>query len=342
MTGDSQPRGAATRSSVRSFDFESAALAGNALGDPTTRQVWVYLPPGYDADEDAYPVLFVLTGFTGRGRMALNDGAWSPPLDQRMDRLIAAGEAEPAILVLPDCFTRLGGSQYLNSTATGRYEDHVVDELVPWVDATFRTRGDGHRGVLGKSSGGYGALRLALRRPGVFHGVASHSGDLAFDLCYPADFPQAARTLAREGGIDGFLEKFAQGEKKTSEQVHVLAVLAMAAAYSPNPSAPHGFDLPFDVHDLTRRDDVWQRWLDNDPIVMLERRECQDALRGLDVLFLDAGTKDQYNLDFGARRFVKRLAELDIRHRYEEFEDDHFSVSYRYDRSLPLLSRTLQ
>src|SRR5262245_22834077 len=109
---------------------ESETLRGNAAGDPHVRTVPIYLPPSYTlAAGRRYPVCFVLTGFTGRGRMLLNDGPWAPPLDQRMDRLIADGRCGEMILVMPDCFTRYGGSQYLDSSATGRYETHLVREL---------------------------------------------------------------------------------------------------------------------------------------------------------------------------------------------------------------------
>ncbi|MFQ5505551.1 MAG: alpha/beta hydrolase [Planctomycetota bacterium] len=318
--------------------FESRVLEGNPQGDPWIRDVWIHLPPGYDALESC-PVLFVLTGFTGRGRMALNDSPWAPGLDRRADRLLASGRSEACILVFPDCFTRLGGSQYLNSTALGRYEDYVVTELVPWVDREFRTLGDGHRGVLGKSSGGYGALRLAMRNPGTFAALASHSGDVCFELCYEPDFPAVARTLAKEGGIDAFLESFARGEKKRPEQIQALNILAMSAAYSPGLGA--AFELPFDLHDVSLRSEVWQRWLAHDPLQMVEEPEYQTALRGMKLVYVDAGTKDQFNLEFGARRLAKRLDALGIRHVYEEFEDDHFSISYRYERSLPLLTRAL-
>src|SRR5215510_14494206 len=120
--------------------FESRVLEGNAAGDPHVRRVPVYVPPSYDhAPDRRYPVVFVLTGFTGRGRMLLNDNPWSPALDDRMDALIAAGSPE-AILVMPDCFTRFGGSQYVDSAATGRYETHLVHELVPWVDERYRSQ----------------------------------------------------------------------------------------------------------------------------------------------------------------------------------------------------------
>jgi enterochelin esterase family protein len=162
--------------------IESAVLKGNPAGDPHVRSVPIYLPPSYDwSPERRYPVIFVLTGFTGRGRMLLNDNLWSPALDDRMDGLIGRGACGEMMLVMPDCATRFGGSQYLDSTATGRYEDHVVRELVKLVDGKYRTlAGREHRGIMGKSSGGYGSLVLAMRHPDVFGAVACHSGDMYF------------------------------------------------------------------------------------------------------------------------------------------------------------------
>ena len=187
-------------------EFESEVLRGNPAGDPHVRIVPVYLPPSYGLEPGRrYPVTFVLTGFTGRGRMLLNDNPWSPSLPERMDALIARGACEEMILVMPDCFTRYGGSQYLNSSATGRYEDHVVAELVPHVDRTYRTlAGREHRGVMGKSSGGYGALALAMRHPDRFGGVASHSGDLYFEYCYRGDVPRfCSQVQGRAGSSPG-------------------------------------------------------------------------------------------------------------------------------------------
>lgn len=341
-----KPNRAAPRGELRRFVYESQVLRSNPLGDPSERELWCWLPPGYDG-EQRYPVLWVLAGFTGRGRGALNDDPWSPSIDARVERLLETFEAEPVILALPDCFTRYGGSQYLNSPATGRYEDYLCDELIPFVDTQLATKGDGHRGVLGKSSGGFAALSLAMRRPGLFDAAACHSGDCAFELCYAPDFAVAARVLARCGGVDAFLDAFDTTDKKTGEQIHVLNVLAMAAAYSPKPASPDHksrgatFELPFDPHDLSLRPAVWQRWLAHDPLCMIDDTANADALRALAVLFIDVGTRDEYNLDFAARRLHHKLETLGIRHRYEEFDDGHRGLSYRYERSIPLLSRML-
>lgn len=145
------------------------------------RDIPLHFPPSYWAGARRYPVIYWLHGFTGIGLSGVNRSMWIPSLPELIDRVIADGAPE-AILVMPDGATRYGGSQYLNSSATGRYEDYVVQDLVPYIDHTYRTLASrGHRGVDGKSSVGYGALVLAMRHPEVFGGVASHSGDMYFE-----------------------------------------------------------------------------------------------------------------------------------------------------------------
>ena len=137
--------------------LESRLLAGNAVGDPCVREVPVYLPPQALADPSArFPVVYVLAGFTGRGHKYLETHPWRLGVVTRYDRAVAAGDAPPAILVLPDCFTSFGGSQYVDSEFLGPYESHLALELVPFVDAHYPTR-PGRRGAVGKSSGGFGA-----------------------------------------------------------------------------------------------------------------------------------------------------------------------------------------
>ncbi|MCI0340356.1 MAG: hypothetical protein L0216_04280 [Planctomycetales bacterium] len=332
-----------SRGRVERFVIRSEALRGNPLGDPAEREVAVYLPPGYDEEpRRRYPCVVVLTGYTGRGVMLLNRTGWGEGLDERMDRLVASGACPPMILAMPDCFTRLGGSQYLDSAATGRYETHLVSEFVPEVDRRVRTIPDSaHRGIMGKSSGGYGAIVQAMRHPELFGACADHSGDSAFEYCYLPDFVKVVRAVAKHGSLEKFLEAFAAAPKKGKELIEVMNILAMASSYSPNPAKepPLAFDLPFDLESGELLPDVWRRWLEWDPVEMVARHEA--ALRGLRLLFVDCGRKDEFALDVGARILVRRLRARGIPVEHEEFDDGHMDIAYRYDVSLPKLARAL-
>ena len=315
----------------------SQVLRGNPLGDPFVRRVPIYVPPDYYTSEQRYPVVFVLTGFTGRGMMLLNDAAWDETLPQRMDRLIAEGKVQPMILVMPDCFTRLGGSQYINSSAVGQYEDHVVKELVAYVDENYRTIADrDHRAVVGKSSGGYGSIILAMRHADVFGLMASHSGDLYFEYCYKQDIVGAIGALKKFSGLEKFINDIPTIRPR-GKDFNVLAnTVAMSACYSPNPSSPHGFDLPFNPETGELREGVWERWLEWDPVHIIDTH--LDALKSLRLIYLDAGLRDEFNLQYGARIFAQRLKERGISVVHEEFDDGHFNIQYRYDNSLKAIS----
>ncbi len=318
-------------------NINSACLEDNPLGDPAARKLAVYLPPGYEAGDERYPVVYFLAGFTGRGTMLLNERAFDEAMDQRLDRLIGEGAMSPAIVVMPDCFTRYGGSQYLDSAATGNYETYLVDEIIPYVDGRFRTIPvASKRAVMGKSSGGYGAMVLAMRHPDRFGIAASHSGDMGFEYCYAPDFPEAMIGLEKYESVTAFLDHFYAAPKKSGADFLLLNVLAMAAAYSPNPETkPHLFDLPFDTRTCEMRGEVWLRWLQLDPVRMVEtHRQALGRLK----LYIECGTRDEYRLYAGSRMFSARLHSLGIEHVYEEFDDNHRDTNYRYDISLKQIS----
>ena len=322
--------------------FTSRVFADNPLNDPATRHLPVIVPPEYESSHKRYPVIYVLAGFTSSGPMMLNLNAWQPNLPERIDRLMDEGKLPPAIYVLPDCFTRYGGSQYLNSTAIGRYEDYVIDEIVPQVDRTYRTiAAPEGRGVVGKSSGGYGAIVLGMKHPEVFGAVACHSGDMYFDLVYVPDFPKFLNAIQKAGGLEKWWSEFEARPKKESRDMDAVDILAMAAAYSPNPAAqPFPIDFPFDLETGELKPDVWARWLALDPVRMADR--YADNLKRLRLLFIDCGTRDEFNLHFGARILVNKLKALGVPHEYEEFDDGHMNVQYRYDVSLPKIAKALE
>ena len=314
---------------------ESNVLKDNPLGDPHVRDLFVYLPPGYEKNGESYPTVYCLTGFTGRGKMLLNDNAFTPNLAERMDKLIATGAISPMIVVMPNCFTHYGGSQYINSTATGRYEDYITQEIVPFVDENFRTLASrDSRAVMGKSSGGYGSLIMGIRHSDIFGLVCSTAGDAYFEYCYPMDFPKAFRVI--KGDPKRFMLEFWATEKQGKDDHAALNTIGMAACYSPNGT---DFDLPFDLETGEIREDVWARWLEHDPVRLAEK--YADNLRSLRLLCIDAGTRDEFALDIGAKVLSRKLTELGVPHIHEEFDDGHFNISYRYDRSLELISTTL-
>ncbi len=330
MTAINQKQG-----TVVTLQHKSEILKNNPLGDNFIRDVIVYLPSDYD-ETKKYPVVYALTGFTGRGKMMLNDSAFTPNLAQRMDKLIAEHKIKPMIAVMPDCFTHYGGSQYINSTATGDYEDYLTKEIVPFVDETFSTLNDKNsRAVMGKSSGGYGALIMALRHSDIFGLACSTSGDCYFEMCYQNDFGKAFRAM--KGNPKKIVEKmWDEDAKKGKNDFDALNIIGMSACYSPNGAE---IDLPFDLETGEIRAEIWEKWLENDPVRLVEK--SVENLKSLKLLFIDAGTRDEFYLDIGAKILCDKLKKHKIPHIHEEFDDGHFNISYRQNRSLELISENI-
>ena len=271
--------------------------------------------------------------------MMLNDSAFSPNMAERLDKLIAEERIKPMIVVMPDCFTHYGGSQYINSTATGNYEDYLTQEIVPFVDENFRTIANrDSRAVTGKSSGGYGAFIMAMRHADLFGLASTIAGDCYFEMCYKPDFKKAFRAI--KGNPQTLLEKFWDEEaKKGKDDFDGLNIIGMSACYSPNENIEWGFDLPFDLKTGEIREDVWERWLEHDPVQLVEK--SVENLKSLKLLFLDAGTSDEFALDIGARVLSRRLNKFDIPHIHEEFDGGHFNINYRYNRTFELISENI-
>ncbi len=350
------------------LEHVSRALKGNPLGDPHVRKLAVWLPPQYDGDpKRRFPALYDLVGFTGSGMAHLNWKPFSENLGERAARLIHDEKMPPVILVLPDCFTALGGNQYVNSSAVGRYADYLVREIVPFVDRELRTLPSReHRGCFGKSSGGYGAIVHGMKYANTWGAVADHSGDSYFDFVYHCDWPNTLNELAKHrrptlkagsydaakrarakgldrGHDDGRVKRFLAAVWKKPKLSHAESMaimnLCMAATYDPDPRAPLGFRLPMNLETGELLPENWKRWLAHDPIHLVERHAR--ALRSLRGIYIDCGWRDQFHIHYGTRILSRRLAELRIPHRYEEFDDDHSDVDYRMDVSLPFLAKAL-
>jgi S-formylglutathione hydrolase FrmB len=315
------------------------ALEGNALGDPIERACAVYVPPGYASSKERYPVVVFLHAFLGSAAGWLNVSPFSPSVPERLDALVADAGLPPCIAVFPDGWTALGGSQWANSAATGRYRDAVVKDVLGWVDGTFRTvpRREA-RAVVGRSSGGYGSWQLVRHHPDVFGHMAAHSGDAYFEYCFLADFPKAASALLKAGGVDAWWRTFvlrAQQTKMGGEDHAVVNALAMAAAFSPRAGEPLGLELPFELETAAIRPAVWERWLTEDPVRFVPA-EPRPYL-SLDTIFIDCGTRDEFGLRWGARMLARSLSAAGAQVTHEEYEDGHTGTSYRFDRSLRLL-----
>ena len=320
------------------LSIDSRVLRGNLLGDPPTRLVDVYLPPGHTGR--GLPLLVDLVGFTSSGLSHTGWAAFQENVPERLDRLIGEGKMPAVAVAFPDCFTRLGGNQYINSAAMGAWEDYLLDEMLPAVERRFECGGAGQRGVFGKSSGGYGAIVHALLHSDIWAAAACLSGDMGFEWCYLPDMPIALQGLAKaDNSIERWWTEVEAARKQPEGAGAVINVLAMAASYDPDPSQYLGIRLPVTLDTCELIPERWNNWLRHDPIVMLESKA--DNLRRLKALYIDCGTSDQYRLLYGARRFARRLAQLDIRHRYDEFDDDHSSVDYRMDECLPFIARAL-
>jgi hypothetical protein len=331
-----------TRGRFEEHVVESERLKGNRLGDPHSRPLWVYLPPGYDAAASArFPSVYAIQGLTGQLDMWRNRSPFRKNFPELVDDLFADGGAPPCIVVFADCWTSLGGSQFLDSPGTGRYMSYLCDEVVPFVDARYRTLASrDHRGIAGKSSGGYGAMVVPMLRPDVFSGLATHAGDAVFEACYGRGFGASARALRDHygGSWERFWKEFrARPALSKESDLTLLNDYCMAACYSADEDGT--VRLPYD--DVGRIvPEVWARWLARDPVRMVPQHV--DALRSMRAIWIDAGKRDEWFLDLGAEAFRRELEKIGVTDvHFELFDATHAAIEYRYPLSLRYLAERL-
>ncbi len=321
--------------------FVSDVLEGNPWHDPVERELQVYLPPS--GRTEGLPLLVLLSGYTGAGFLQFQRPRYlSDSRVGQLDRLIRTGVAGEAVMVSPDCMTTLGGSQYVNSSATGRYEDYITEEIIPWVRERY---GTGPVGVLGTSSGGYGALSLALRHPDIFSAAASDSGDMYFEYGYLPEFPRAFRAIRQAGGPEALLRRIFARPIDGWGPLHPMASglehMAYASCYSPVDDAPGRFELPFDLTTGALRPEIWAKWLARDPVRMIARPRYARALRRLRYVYVDGGEEDEWNLDVAARIFAAAARAQGATIDHQEFSGRHSDVAPRYEVILPRILRAL-
>lgn len=327
------------RGTLTSHWLESRALEGNPLRDPSRREVLVYLPPDYETQGGRYPVVYFLHAFGSGVGGWKKPGGFTPSVPERLDQLVARSVIPPCIAVFPDGWTSVGGTQWINSAAVGRYGDYAAQDVVAFVDRTYRTIPDrAARAVVGHSSGGYGALSMGRRFSHVFAHLGVHAADAYFEYCYLPDLPKAAAALLKFPNVAAWHTDFirrAAETKMRGDDFPVLNMLAMAAHYSPKAGEPLNFELPFEEDTARLRPSVWQRWLDQDPVRFV--RQQAEEFRTLRSVWIDCGSKDEFQLRWGARMVAQALRDNGIEHVHQEFEDGHSGTGYRFEASLSYL-----
>src|SRR5438876_8814518 len=326
----------------RELSVTSEALRGNALGDPHVRPLFVWTPESYDAEpERRYPAVYLLQSHTGKVRAWFNVS----PFDREFVDVLDAELRPEAVVVLVDAFTAYGGSQFVDSPAIGRYHTYLCEEVVPFVDASFRTlAAREHRGIGGKSSGGFGAFASTVLRPDLWGAFAWHAGDALFDVTLRMEFAPAAKALRDRyaGSWDACFADFRSGRPALANRTDalLLSVYALAAACSPR--ADGGGDVPFGPDTAEVVPEVWERWLAWDPVRLAPLHA--PTLRALRGIWIDAGRSDEYALDLGAVALRRALANARVPDeivRFELFDGGHRGVSFRYPLAVEWLVERL-
>jgi enterochelin esterase-like enzyme len=286
------------------------SLEGNLGGDSPDRDVMVYLPPGYaQAPRRRYPVVYLLHGFTDNTERWWGFVKHFVSVPQSMNTSLGSGAAKEMILVMPNAFTRFQGSMYSSSATTGNWEEYVARELVSHVDRNYRTIADASsRGLAGHSMGGYGALRIGMKYPDVFSSI----------------YVMSACCLTPTAGVDAErgrkLEALRDPDEIGPLDFRSKALLASAAAWSPNPAKPPLYiDLP--TSDGQPRPEVLAKWTANAPLAMID--QYIGNLRRLRAIAVDVGTKD--GLAPGSKALNEVLTAYNIPHVYETYEGDHIN-----------------
>jgi enterochelin esterase-like enzyme len=315
--------GALAQGRLEKIRVQSPALAGNLQGNDAVRDVYVYLPPGYQKGRQRYPVVYFLHGYGVTADIYVDTVLHIPAAT---DAAMGAG-APPAIIVMPDAFTRFGGSFYSNSPTIGDWESWIARDLVAYIDGHYRTlaRREG-RGLSGHSMGGYGTLRIGMKYPQVFGAIYSMSAGALSNQA-----PDAARVKAER-------ERLAAGIR-TEVRSTVNGVEAQASAWAPNPqNPPWFFDLPFDAEGKPVPL-VAEKWTANALLATVDQNV--PALKSFRAIMLDVGNQD--GLMASNTQFSEALGRLGVAHAYEVYDGTHGNrVGQRFiDKVLPFFARNL-
>jgi S-formylglutathione hydrolase FrmB len=315
--------------------IDSVHLAGNVLGDPSERDVFVYLPRGYAESGRHYPAAYLLHPYGTSAQELVTpstDGErWAPPIEDVLNPVFERMGVAPMIVVIPDGNSRYGCGQWVDSPVTGNFEEYVLHDVVGHVDAHYRTLPDPRsRAVFGFSSGGFGAWNIASRHPDVFGAMAVLSADSFLDMTHKFMLYKY---------LDSIWPEAPNGPTEGNSWAEI--VYDYAACYSPNPARPPYYvDLPVDYKSGELIQEVWDRWLAFDPVVNVHDR--LDNLRRLRGILLDVGIKDDYNLHWGHRLLSHYLSQAGIKHEHRENAGNHGGrARERYQAALQWLGQVL-
>jgi S-formylglutathione hydrolase len=320
------------------------SLEGNLVGEPTKRDIVIYLPPSYGIPDQRFPVIYYLPGY-GDSRMigfSLPDG---------MDALVESAKVNEMIIVVASGTNQLGGSFYANSPVTGNWEDYIVKDVVGYVDSHFRTLAQAEsRGITGHSMGGFGALNIAMHHPDVFSAVYSMSPGLFDEEGLAESQIFESETLIRnfvkyEGRLSALPVEEAQQKTLPAPQQFALSY---GFAFAPNPERhPPYFDYPFtEVDDQLIRDDaVWEKWESGYGGIAEETKQYRENLLQLHGIVVEYGKYDEYGwIPKGCVYFGEQLSAAGIPVKVEAYNGSHqgdLGVRIR-DHMLPFFSAILK
>lgn len=307
------------------FLIDSTILKDNPLGDSPLRNNPL-LSPRSSTSKDL-GVVFILSGFAGNGTKYLGDKGFEETFLQQLDVLFGLGKAPLAHYVFVDAWTFWGGSQFVNSQATGNYEDYIVKELYPSICDHLKVNRH-HIAIMGQSSGGYGSLHLASAYPTLFPYCGALAPDCFFEASLLPDLYKAAPFLNLNKNYPKLKELHqTRTILKQRQGFSIINAIAMTACYSPSIQKPH-LDWPINFQDGSLIAKVWNRWKQKDPVVFLKKRKLKiKKLRGL---FLDVGSRDEFHLHLGVRQIHQWLKASKINHHFSEFDGGHFEAHDRY------------
>jgi enterochelin esterase family protein len=281
------------------LDIPGAKLKDNPLGDPAARHVAVFKPDG-TKDDASLPLVVYLPGWGGSCEDVIPQGAkaW---LGVVVDQMVA--RKMPLRLAAVDCRSRYGGSQYLNSTATGNYADYVVDEILPALEAKYAVQKDGTSPIVaGHSSGGYGALIFAINQHEKFAAVVALSPDSNFEVTHKPLVQNADVQAVTPAELEAAMAP--KGQAKLPASGLVRLVLGLSANYTPIDGTPGKFDWLYDEKHQFRAD-VWKRWIDQDPLMIVRRND--EAFASSQRIYLDGASEDEFGANIGARKIFMEL-----------------------------------